>query len=178
MRIEKQAIFKEITDRLNGADFTIVLAYGGLTVAELTELRKAILPLGGRCLVAKNALVARAAQDLGWQDISSMLSGPTAVVTAQGDAAELAKAVVKFVKAHAKAAVKGGALEKAALSAADVENLSNLPSKDVMRAQLLATFMAPATNLVRVFIAPVQQVLNVLQAKVDKEGGDAAPAEA
>ena len=64
----------------------------------------------------------------------------------------------------------------AALSAADVDNLSKLPSKDQMRAQLLATLMAPATNLVRIFVAPAQSVLYVLKAKEEKEGG--APAEA
>ena len=178
MRLEKTSILNEITERLQASDCTIVLSYGGLTVAELYELRKAVLPLEGRCTIAKNTLIAKAAKDLGWADITSMLTGPSAVVTGKGDVAELAKIVCQFVKTHNKAAVKGGALEKAALSAADVDNLSKLPGKDQMRAQLLATFMAPATNLVRVFIAPVQQVLNVLQAKVDKEGGDAAPAEA
>lgn len=176
MRQEKTAILNEITERLRESDCTIVLAYGGLTVAELYELRKAILPLEGRCTIAKNTLIAKAAQELGWADITSMLSGPTAVVTGKGDVAELAKIVCKFVKDHNKAAVKGASLEKAALTAEDVDNLSKLPSKDQMRAQLLATLMAPATNLVRIFVAPAQSVLYVLKAKEEKEGG--APAEA
>ena len=170
MRPEKTAILSEITERLRASDCTIVLAYGGLTVDELTALRKAVLPLEGRCLVAKNTLIAKAAAELGWQDISAMLSGPTAVVTGKGDASELAKAVCKFVKEHAKAAVKGAALDKAALGAADVEALSKLPSKDQMRAKLLATLMAPATNLVRIFIAPAQSALYVLKAKEAKDG--------
>ena len=118
----------------------------------------------------------KAAEELGWADVSAMLVGPTAVVTAKGDASELAKIVCKFVKDHAKAAVKGGELDKAALSPADVDALSKLPSKDQLRAQLLATFMAPATNLVRIFVAPAQSVLYALKAKEEKDGG--APAEA
>lgn len=173
MRQEKIAILKEITDRLNDADSVIVLAYGGLTVAELHDLRKAILPLEGRCLIAKNALIQKAAEELGWADVSSMLKGPTAVITGKGDASELAKVVCKFVKEHQKAAVKGGELDKAALSGADVEALSKLPSKDQLRAQLLATFMAPATNLVRVFVAPLTSALYVLKAKAEKDGGSA-----
>ena len=176
MRLEKTSILNEITERLQASDCTIVLSYGGLTVAELYELRKAVLPLEGRCTIAKNTLIAKAAKDLGWADITSMLTGPSAVVTGKGDVAELAKIVCQFVKTHNKAAVKGGALEKAALTAADVDNLSKLPSKDQMRAQLLATFMAPATNLVRIFVAPAQSVLYVLKAKEEKDGG--APAEA
>ena len=176
MRLEKTSILNEITERLQASDCTIVLSYGGLTVAELYELRKAVLPLEGRCTIAKNTLIAKAAKDLGWADITSMLTGPSAVVTGKGDVAELAKIVCQFVKTHNKAAVKGGALEKSALSAADVDNLSKLPSKDQMRAQLLATFMAPATNLVRIFVAPAQSVLYVLKAKEEKDGG--APAEA
>ncbi len=171
MRQEKIAILQEITERLKNSDSAIVLSYGGLTVAELHELRKAVLPLEGRCLVAKNTLIGKAAKELGWADITSMLTGPTAVVTAKGDASELAKVVCKFVKDHAKAAVKGGELDKAALNAADVEALSKLPSKDQLRAQLLATLMAPATNLVRVFVAPLTGVLYVLKAKSEKDGG-------
>ena len=176
MRIEKTSILNEITERLNASDCTIVLSYGGLTVAELSELRKAVLPLEGRCMIAKNTLIGRAAKDLGWADITAMLTGPSAVVTGKGDVSELAKIVCKFVKDHKKASVKGGALDKAALSAEDVDSLSKLPSKDQMRAQLLATFMAPATQLVRVFVAPAQSVLYVLKAKEEKDGG--APAEA
>ncbi len=176
MRLEKTSILNEITERLQASDCTIVLSYGGLTVAELYELRKAVLPLEGRCTIAKNTLIAKAAKDLGWADITSMLTGPSAVVTGKGDVAELAKIVCQFVKTHNKAAVKGGALEKAALTAEDVDNLSKLPSKDQMRAQLLATLMAPATNLVRFFVAPAQSVLYVLKAKEEKAGG--SPAEA
>jgi large subunit ribosomal protein L10 len=176
MRQEKIAILQEIVDRLKDSDSTIVLSYGGLTVAEMQELRKAILPLEGRCLVAKNTLVKKAAEELGWADITSMLTGTTAVVTAKGDASELAKIVCEFVKKHAKAKVKGGELDKAALSAAEVDALSKLPSKDQLRAQLLATLMAPATNLVRVFVAPLTGVLYVLKAKAEKDGGGAAGA--
>ena len=176
MRLEKTSILNEITERLKASDCTIVLSYGGLTVAELYDLRKAILPMEGRCMIAKNTLIAKAAKDLGWEDVTSMLTGPSAVVTGKGDVSELAKIVCQFGKTHNKAAVKGGALEKAALSAEDVDNLSKLPSKDQMRAQLLATFLAPATNLVRIFVAPAQSVLYVLKAKEEKDGG--APAEA
>lgn len=175
MRIEKTAILNEITERLAASDCTIVISYGGLKVDELYELRKAILPLGGRCLVAKNTLINRAAKELGWEDVSAMLSGPTAVVTAKGDASELAKIVCKFVKDHAKAELKGASLDKSALTAQQVDDLSKLPSKDQMRAKLLATLMAPATDLVRIFIAPAQSALRVLKAKEEKEG---APAEA
>ena len=170
MRQEKIAILKEITDRLRDADSTIVLAYGGLKVDELAELRKAIQPLEGRCLVAKNTLVKKAAEELGWADVTAMLTGPTAVVTGKGDASELAKIVCKFVKDHAKASVKGGELDKAVLTAAEVDALSKLPSKDQLRAQLLATLMAPATNLVRVFVAPLTGVLYALKAKAEQAG--------
>ena len=107
MRLEKTSILNEITERLQASDCTIVLSYGGLTVAELYELRKAVLPLEGRCTIAKNTLIAKAAKDLGWADITSMLTGPSAVVTGKGDVAELAKIVCQFVKTHNKAAVKG-----------------------------------------------------------------------
>lgn len=171
MRQEKISILQEITDRLRDSNSTIVLSYGGLTVSELHDLRKAVAPLEGRCLIAKNSLIKKAAEELGWADVTSMLTGPTAVVTGKGDASELAKVVCEFVKKHEKAALKGGELDKAVLTAAEVTALSQLPSKDQLRAQLLATLIAPQTNLVRVFVAPLTAALYVLKAKAEKDGG-------
>ena len=174
MRPEKLAIMQEVTSRLQGAQFAFVLNYGGLTVTDMGELRKLLRPLGSRVMVVKNTILGKAVRDQGWQDISSFLSGPTALISGAGDAAEAAKAIMGFVKTHDKSSVKGASLDKAALTAADVEALSKLPSKDALRAMLLGTLQAPASKLVRVLNAPATNLLFALKAYEDKKNGSAA----
>ncbi len=174
MRPEKNAIMKEIISRLEAADFAFVLNYGGLTVSNLSELRATLKPLNSRAMVVKNTMLDKAVKTLGWKDISSILTGPTAMVTGAGEVTEVAKALVGFVKKYDKASIKGASVETAALSAADVAALSKLPSKDAMRGMLLGTFLAPATQFVRVLNAPLTNVLYVLKAYEEKKTGSAA----
>jgi len=174
MRSEKISILNEVIERVKASDFCFILNYGGLTVTQLTALRKELLKLNSRAMVVKNTYLARVATELGWADVSSMLSGPTAVITGQGDVTEVAKVLVEFVKKNDKATIKGASLETAALNAADVEALSKLPSKDSMRGMLLGTLLAPATGLVRVLNAPLLNVLYALKAYEEKKNGSAA----
>ena len=174
MRIEKVSILNETIDRVKASDFCFILNYGGLKVDQLTALRRELAKHQSRAMVVKNTYLAKVAKELGWDDLSAMLSGPTAVITGTGDVAEVAKALTEFVKKNDKASVKGANVENALLSAADVEALSKLPSKDVMRSVLLSTLLAPATNFVRVLNAPLLKVLYALKAYEDKKNGSAA----
>ena len=101
------------------------------------------------------------------------MTGPTAMVTGAGDPAEVAKIVIEFLKKNENASVKAAQLDTATLDQDQVEALSKLPSKDVMRAMFLGTLQAPASSLVRVLAAPLQSVLYVLKAKQDKDGSAA-----
>jgi large subunit ribosomal protein L10 len=174
MRNEKISILNEVIERVKASDFCFILNYGGLKVTQLTTLRQELNKLNSRAMVVKNTYLGKVAKELGWADVSAMLSGPTAVVTGQGDVTEVAKLLVEFVKKNDKAAIKGASLEAAALSAADVDALSKLPSKDTMRAMLLGTLTAPATSLVRVLNAPLLNALYALKAYEEKKNGSAA----
>ena len=174
MRSEKISILNEVIERVKASDFCFVLNYGGLKVTQLTTLRQSLAKLDSRAMVVKNTYLGKIAKDQGWADVSAMLSGPTAVVTGTGDVTEVAKVLVDFVKKNDKASIKGASLEAAALSAADVEALSKLPSKDAMRGMLLGTLLAPATSLVRVLNASLLNVLYALKAYEDKKNGSAA----
>jgi len=174
MRPEKLAIMNEISARLKSADYAFVLNYGGLKVGELTELRKALLPFKARAMVVKNTYLGRAASDLGWEDISKILTGPTAMVTGTGDVTELAKVLVKFVKTHEKAAVKGACLDGKALSSADVDVLTKVPPREVMLAMFVGTLAAPMSQLVGVFNQKLSSLLYVLKAVEEKKKSQAA----
>jgi len=174
MRTEKTSILNEVIERVKASEFCFVLNYGGLKVTQLTELRQTLTKNNARLMVVKNTYLGKIAKDMGWADISAMLSGPTAIITGQGDVAEIAKTLTEFVKKNEKAAVKGASLEKATLSAADVDALSKLPSKDAMRGMLLGTLLAVPTSFVRVLNAPLLNVLYALKAYEDKKNGSAA----
>jgi len=171
-RTENESILKEVIARVSASDFCFVMNYGSLKVAQFTALRQELAKHQSRVLVVKNTYLAKTAQEQGWDDISAILAGPTAIITGTGDVAEVAKALTAFVKKHEKTAVKGANVEQAMLNAADVEALSKLPSKDVMRSILLSTMLAPATSFVRVLNAPLLNVLYALKAYEDKKGGN------
>lgn len=174
MRSEKISILNEVIERVQNADFCYIFNYGRATVAKLAKLRRDLDQAASRMMVVKNTLLAKAARAQGWEDISAMLTGPTAIVTGKGDAAEVAKALVAFTKDNETAKIKGATLDKALLSAADVIELSKLPSKDAMRAILLCTLSAPGTSFVRVLNAPMLDFLYALQAYEDKKKESAA----
>ena len=172
-RPEKLAAIQEIDSFVAGADFCFILNYGGLTVAEFADLRGKLAASKSTLKVVKNTYLRKALEDKGWTAIESVLSGPTALVAGAGDPAEVAKAIKEFLKGNEKASVKAGQLGEQSLSAEQVKQLADLPSKDEMRAKLLATLQAPAGDLVRVLGASIKGILYVLKARVDKEGGAA-----
>lgn len=169
-RPEKLSAIREIDSFIAGADFCFILNYGGLTVAEFADLRGKLAPSKATLKVVKNTYLAKALEDKGWTAIENVLTGPTALVAGSGDPAEVAKAVTAFLKTNEKASVKAGQLGDQSLDAAQVKQLSELPTKDEMRAKLLATLQAPAGDLVRVLSASIKGILYVLKARVDKEG--------
>jgi large subunit ribosomal protein L10 len=171
MRSEKISILNEVIERVKGSDYCFIINYGAVKVAKLTGLRSELAKLATKLMIVKNTHLAKAAKEAGWEDISALLSGPTAMVTGKGDVAEVAKAIVAFAKDNDTSKVKGASVEKKILGAADVEALSKLPGKDTMRAMLLSTLVQPATSFVRVLNAPLLDVLYALKAKVEKDGG-------
>ncbi len=169
MRSEKISILNEVIERVKESEYCFILNYGGLKVEKLSDLRKELVKLDTRMMIVKNSYLAKTAEELQWGDVSEMLSGQTSVVTGTGDVAEVAKLLVKFVKENDRAAVKGANLEQKLLNSEDVTALSKLPSKDVMRATLLSTMLAPATSLVRVMNAPMLNMLYALKAYEEKK---------
>jgi large subunit ribosomal protein L10 len=169
MRPEKNSILKEITQRVESADYVFVLKYGGLKVAELTELRRAMAPLHAKVQVVKNTYLNRVATQLGWESVAPFLTGSTALVAGTGDASEVAKVLMKFVKAHDKAAIKGACLDGKVLGIADVDALSKVPPREVMLGLFVGTLAAPMMQLVGVFNQKVLSLLYVLKAVEEKK---------
>ena len=164
MRVEKVAILNEVVTRVKESDYCFILNYGGVDVVKLGALRADLRACDSRLLVVKNSYLGKVATEKGWSDeVKTMLSGPTAIVTGKGEPTAVAKAVMKFVEgSEGKASVKGADYDNKIVDAKMVEALSKVPGKNELRATFLMLLKEPATRLAR-----------VLSEKAKKEGGAA-----
>jgi large subunit ribosomal protein L10 len=176
-RPEKVAVVTEVRERLEAADAALLTEYRGLNVKALADLRRQLRPAGGDYKVYKNTLVRFAARDLGAEELESLLTGPTAITFVQGDAAAVAKTLRDYARTNQNLVVKGGLLGGKVLSAADVQALAELPSRDVLLAQLAGAFQAPLVKLAGLLQALPRNFAYGLKALIDQGGAGVAPSD-
>jgi large subunit ribosomal protein L10 len=174
MRPEKASIVSDLSEKLNRSPFLLVTDYKQMKVDQFGELRNRLAPAGAEVRVVKNSFLKRAMADSGLPDVAAELTGQTAIVMGEKDVAPVAKILKSFTAEFKIAALKIGVVNKAIVSKSDVEALAELPSVEVLRAQLLGLLQLPATQLVRVLNEPASAFARLLKAKGEK--GDAAPA--
>lgn len=175
MRPEKANIVSDLSDKLNRSPFLLVTDYQRMKVDNFAELRNRLGATGAEVHVVKNSFLKRAMSASGWPDVTEKLSGQTAIVTGDKDVAPVAKVLKSFAAEFKLAALKIGVVDKNLLSTAEVESLAELPTREVLQAQLLGMLLAPATKLVRILNEPAAALARLLSAKAEKEG---KPAEA
>ena len=169
MRNEKHFLVQQIAEMISDADFVYFVSYDGLKVKDFSDLRNQLAAQNAGCHVLKNTLIKKAAEQLNIQGIEAIdLALGTAMVFGKGDCGTVAKLLVEFGKKNDKLAAKGGYMDGALLSKADVAGLADLPSKPVLQAMLLGVLQAPSRNLVTVLNAKAASILNVLNAYKDK----------
>lgn len=173
-RESKQALVAQYKDLLGDSEAVVITTYMGLTVAQIEELRNAVRKAGGRFMVAKNTLLKRAFEAAEYPVPENALTGSTAIAFALEDPPAVAKAIVDFAKANQAVEVKVGFLGTQEISPAEVQALAALPPLPVMRAQLLGTIMAPASQLARLLAEPGRQVAAVVKAYSEQEAPAAA----
>jgi large subunit ribosomal protein L10 len=144
----KQQIVEELKQLLGEAEMALVLDFKGLTIKEMTDLRTRLQASNGVCKVTKNTLMRRAIDgDSAWSDLDSLLSGTNAFVLVKGDVGGAVKAVLSFQKDSKKSETKGGLFEGKLLSQDDIKAIGELPSKEVLMAQIAGAINAVATKL-------------------------------
>jgi large subunit ribosomal protein L10 len=174
----KAAVIDEITERFQQSSAAVLTEYRGLTVAQLTQLRRS-LGAGSSYAVVKNTLTKRAAEQVGFSDLSPLLSGPTAIAFIEGDPVEAAKAIRDFARAHPLLVVKGGVVEGRTVDAREVTRLADVESREVLLAKLAGAMKGNLTKAAGLFQAPLSQVARLAAALQEKKGADdAAPADA
>jgi len=142
-RPEKVAVVDEVRERFSASHAAILTEYRGMKVKELSALRRSLAPFGGEYKVYKNTLVTLAARQVGLADLEPLLHGPTGVAFITGDAAGVAKALREFSRTNPALVVKGGVLGEKVVGAAEAAALAELPSREVLLAQLAGAIAAP-----------------------------------
>ncbi|HEY6794822.1 MAG TPA: 50S ribosomal protein L10 [Kineosporiaceae bacterium] len=177
-RPDKQAAVAEIADRFRASNAAVLTEYRGLTVAQLTTLRKS-LAANATYAVVKNTLTSIAAKDAGITVLDGDLNGPTAIAFVTGDPVEAAKGLRDFARLNPALVIKGGILDGKALSADDVRKLADLESREVLLAKLAGAMKANLNKAAYLFVAPLSQAartIDALRQKIaDEQGGSAAP---
>lgn len=168
MRPEKANIHQELLKQLQERPYLIVADYTGVKVEEFSDLRKRLATAGGRCQVVKNSFICRAVKEAGFPDLSAQLVGQTAIITGAKDISAAAKVLKKFAEEKKKFTLRGGVLDNAFLTDKQLDGIADLPSKEVLQAQLLGLLLAPATKLVRTLNEPASMIARVLQAKASQ----------
>ncbi len=171
-KVQKREIVAQYGEWLARSEAFVVTEYTGLTMKDMDALRSKIREAGGEFHVVKNTLVKLALKDADVDIEEEHFLGSTAIGFAFEDPPALAKAITDFAKDSNFVKVKVGYLDKQMMSAAEVKALADLPPLPVMRATLLGTLLAPASQLVRTLAEPGRQVAAVLKAFSER---DAAP---
>ena len=165
MRPEKASIVTDLSEKLNRSPFVLVTDYQRMNVNHFADLRTRLAKNGAEVHVVKNSFLKRAMTNSGLPDVGDKLTGQTAVVTGEKDAAPIAKILKTFAAEFKIAALKIGIINKAILSTQEVEVLAELPSREVLLSQFLGVLLAPATKLVRVLNEPASAFARLMNAK-------------
>ncbi len=144
----KKGVVAEIKERFEKAQSVVLVDYRGMTVAEVTELRRQFRAAGVDYVVLKNTLVKIAAEEMGIKGLDDVLSGPTALAFGMTDAVAPAKIINEFIKKSNKATVKAGLLDGEVLDAAGVEKLASIPSREVLIAKVMGSMMSAVSKFV------------------------------
>ena len=166
---EKQAVVAALTEQLKGAASGVLVDYKGITVAEDTALRAECRKNELDYAVVKNTLVRFAINNVGLEEMDSVLNGTTSLALSHGDPIAPMRVINKFAKQFngEKFTIKAGFMDGKVLSMDEIKALAELPSKEVLQAQVLGTMLAPITSLAI-----------VIKAICEQNGGSVEPAEA
>lgn len=166
-RAQKKTMIETTQETLKSAGVLVLTHNKGLTVAEVSELRRRMREAGAQYRVVKNRLAKLALEGSGFEQASDLMTGPTAMATS-ADPVAAAKVAVEFAKTNEKLVIIGGAFGDKALSVKEVETLAKMPSLDELRGKLIGLLQAPAQRIASILQAPGGQVARVIGAHARK----------
>ena len=173
-RPDKAAAVAEIAEEFRDSNGAVLTEYRGLSVAQITELRRS-LGQTARFRIVKNTLTKIAATEAGIDEqVKDLLGGPSAIAFIHGDVVEAAKGLRDFAKANSPLVIKGGVIDGKSMSAEDVTKLADLESREVLLAKLAGALKAKQGQAAAVFQALPSKTVRLAQALADKRSQEAA----
>jgi large subunit ribosomal protein L10 len=176
-RTEKLERVAELKQRIEGSNALLLAEYRGLTVSEISALRRSLREADASLAVVKNTLMQRAAAEAGLE-LSELLTGPSAVAFVGGDAVTAAKQIKAATKQYPTLVLKGGFMDGQVLSAEDANRLADLESREVMLSKIAGLFKGEMSRAASTFQAAQSRFLSLLEAYKEKVPGEAPAAEA
>ncbi len=165
----KVAMLAEIKDRMERASIAISADYRGLTVAQITELRRALRPAGAQVNIVKNTLAAMAAKEAGREEMAEIVQGPTALAIGFDDPIAPVKALTEHLRAkRLNIEIHGGWLEGKVLSRAEVESLATMPSKEQMIADVVSKLQSPLYNFAGLMQSTMRNFAGLIDARANQ----------
>jgi len=170
---EKKQIVEDLHQRFAKSSLVVLTDYKGLNVAEVSDLRRKLKLAGVDLKVAKNTLMARAAEGTTVALVKDLFQGPGAVAISYQDPVAPAKILTKFAEDSKKLGIRAAVLDGKRIASDDIKALANLPPREVLLGQLLALMLAVPTSFVRVLTGVPRGLLNVLNAVREKKEASA-----
>lgn len=172
--VKKAQTIRALSKSLKNSQLTVIADYRGLSVAQLQQFRANLRPHGAQFVVVKNTLTNIAAKQNGITGLDEFLEGPTGIVLVEGDIVAAAKAVNDFVRTSRILTIKGGLLGEAVISAADVEAVASLPSREELYGRVVSLMASPMARTVGVLSGPSRSVAYLLNARNEQLAATAA----
>jgi len=169
-RQEKVKAVKEIKEKIDSSKVMILSDFTGMTVKEVTDLKKRLRKEGTSYVVVKNTLALRALSEGNKKIFEEHLKGPVAVAFGADDPVAPAKVLAKFIKETKKPVIKAGLVEGKFINEADFNALSKMPSREELIAKAVGGIKAPLYGIVNVLIGPIRKLVYGLSAVKDKKG--------
>ncbi|MBE7519974.1 MAG: 50S ribosomal protein L10 [Thermoflexaceae bacterium] len=165
----KAAMLAEVKDRMERSTIAISADYRGLTVAQLTEIRRVLRPANVEVKVVKNTLAAMAAELAGRPEMSKLLEGPTAIAFGFGDLVAPVKLLFEHLRTkRLNVTIHGGWLEGQVLDRAGVESLATLPSREQLIADVVGKLQSPLYNLAGLLQASMRNFAGLVEARANQ----------
>jgi large subunit ribosomal protein L10 len=162
-RADKTTAVAELADAFRSSNAVVLTEYRGLTVAQITDLRRSLAGTATYAVV-KNTLTKIAAKDADVQGLDDLLEGPSAIAFIDGDPVTAAKGLRDFAKNNPALIIKGGVLDGVALSPAEIAQLADLESREVLLSKMAGALKASLSNAVSLFAAPLSQAARTIDA--------------
>jgi large subunit ribosomal protein L10 len=172
-RDQKAAVIDEVAGQITGSEAVFAVDYRGISVPQAAELRTRLRDADATFRVVKNTLTELAADRAEAEGLKELLTGPTAMTFVRGDAAAAAKALRDFRRSTGNQLLefKGGWMNGAPLSPADVDAIAQLPSRELLEARLVGMVAAPLTGLASAMNNMIAGLARALQAVAEQKGG-------